>query len=282
MSARVTVAALIALTLLATGWSGSRLEQLGEDAADSELLYLPNGKMLKVLSLGHGPLLADLLYLWAIQYYSNYERKDRYRYVEHVFSEVVTELDPHFVDAYWLGAMILIVEARDLDAGLRLLDRGFEKNPDQWVLLYLAGWESYRGDRKEEAQDYFRRAMRVKDAPPVLRRLVAGIEGRRGSPRKAIALWQEVLDDPVSDSASRSIAQRQIRELHVRSDVADLEALVGRFRMQYGRLPRDLEELVSRKYIRFLPRDPAGQTYVYDPDTGRVTPPAGRVLGAAS
>jgi tetratricopeptide (TPR) repeat protein len=281
MRSRVALTAVVALALFATVGSGLRLERMERIEAGDDLLYLPNGKLLKVLSLGHGPLLADVFYLWAIQYYSDYEREDRYRYVEHVFSEVVTELDPNFVDAYWLGALILIIEAGDLDAGLRLLDRGFEKNPDQWILPYLAGWESYRGDRKDRAQDYFRRAMRVKDAPQVLPRLIAGIEGRRGSPRKAIALWQEVLDDPGSDSASRAIAQRQIRELHVRADVADLESAVSRFRMQYGRFPVDLVELVARNYIRSLPRDPAGQDYIYDPATGRVSSPAGGVLRAS-
>jgi hypothetical protein len=123
--------------------------------------------------------------------------------------------------------------------------------------------------------------MQVKDAPSVLPRLVAGIEARRGNPRKAIALWQEVLDDPGSDSAARAIAQRQIGELHVQSDVADLESAVARFRMQHGRFPLDLEELAARNYIRSLPRDPAGQPYAYDPASGQVASPASRVLRAS-
>ena len=36
-------------------------------------------------SLGQAQVMADLLYLWAIQYYSSYDREDRGRYVEHLF-----------------------------------------------------------------------------------------------------------------------------------------------------------------------------------------------------
>jgi tetratricopeptide (TPR) repeat protein len=257
------------------------LEQVGPRAESQDLLYLPNGKLLKVLALGHGSLLADAFYVWAIQYYSDYEREDRYRYVEHVFRDVITELDPHYIDAYWLGALILILEARDLEAGLRLLERGAAKNPDQWILLYLAGWECYHAGQTGRAQAYFQRAMEVNEAPAVLPRLVAGIEARRGNPRKAIEMWREILEDPESDSASVSVAERQIRELRVRADVEDLERAVARFHNDNGRRPRSLEELVSASYIRYLPSDPAGEPYRYDPATGRISSSAGRVLGAS-
>ena len=279
MRARWLVGALLALTLVATAWSGYGLERKEDLRGDPDLLYLPNGKMLKVMALGHGPLLADAFYLWAIQYYSNYERADRYRYVEHVFSNVIAELDPHYIDAYWMGSLIMVLEAQDLDAGLRLLEQGFERNPNEWILPYLAGWECYRAGRRKKAQEYFRQAMQVEDAPAVLSRLIAGVEARQGSVRKAIALWQQILEDPESDTASRAIAKRQLSDLRVRADVQALESAVERFRNENGRHPGKLEELVNQNYIRFLPQDPAGVAYVYDPATGRVSSPAGRVLG---
>jgi tetratricopeptide (TPR) repeat protein len=279
MRARWVVGTLLALTLVATAWSGYGLEQKEDLRGDPDLLYLPNGKLLKVVALGHGPVVADALYLWAIQYYSNYEREDRYRYVEHVFSNVIAELDPHYIDAYWMGSLILIIEADELDAGLRLLELGFEHNPQEWILPYLAGWESYRAGRATEAQDYFRQAMQVEDAPAVLGRLVAGVEARKGDPRKAIALWQSLLDDPDCDRSTRKVGERQLRQLREQVDVQSLTDAVTRFRNDNGRLPRSLEELRSERYIRSLPRNPAGAAYVYDPASGRVSSPAGRILG---
>ena len=86
----LTLVLVLALAVTA-GVSRSALDVISDDASN-DLLYLPNGKHLKILSLGHETLLADMIFLWAIQYYSNYEREDRYRYVEHVFGEVITEL----------------------------------------------------------------------------------------------------------------------------------------------------------------------------------------------
>ncbi len=81
--------------------------------------------------------------------------------------------------------------------------------------------------------------------------------------------------------ATEAPAKRQVRDLRVRADVQSLESAVERFRNDNGRFPRDLEELVSENYIHFLPHDPAGVAYVYDPARGKVSSPAGRVLGGS-
>jgi hypothetical protein len=65
----------------------------------------------------------------------------------------------------------------------------------------------------------------------------------------------------------------------VRADVRELERAVERFRSETGQSPRGLEQLVAAGYIDRLPRDPDGRDYAYEPATGRVLPPAGRVLG---
>ena len=77
------------------------------------------------------------------------------------------------------------------------------------------------------------------------------------------------------------MAERQIRELRVRSDLSTLEAAVARFREAQGRLPRSLGELVAAGYLRAVPLDPRGQRYDFDPATGAVRSPARRVLGAS-
>ena len=146
MSRRRRLGALaLAASVAIAGWARVGLARLDDRGPEGRaLLYLPNGRHLRTMSLGHAPLAADLLYLWAIQYYSDYQRADRFRFVEHVFGTVIADLDPRYVDPYWLGAMILTAEAGDLEGGLRVLDKGFERNPDAWVLAYLAGFECYR------------------------------------------------------------------------------------------------------------------------------------------
>ena len=281
MMRRVVAILLLVGAACGSGWTRERLTDIdaaGQGAKD--LLYMPNGKYLKAISLGHAPLLADFVYLWAIQYYSDYTQADRYRYVEHVFGDVIAELDPGYIDPYWLGAIILTTEAKDVDAGLRLLDHGFEKNPSAWILPYLAGWECDRVGRFDRAAAYFDRAANAPGAPPDLFRLKAGMTARTGNLREAIARWQDVLADPRNDDEARAIAARQIRALTVRADVQDLDTAIGVYRKQAGRPPRDLGELVRAGILGALPQDPDGQPYAYDPAAGTVSSMASRVLGS--
>ncbi len=281
MVRRLGAALLIAALGGVAGYTRGALDDLAQAAGsrDDELLYLPNGKYLSVLSLGHANLLADLFYLWAIQYYSDYERADRRRYVEHVFGSVITELDPHYIDAYWLGALILIVETGDLDAGIRLLDRGTERNPDNWILPYLAGWECYHAKDYDRSVRYFELAATIPGAPTAVRRMKAGLTARMGDEEQALQVWHSILEDPASDELSTKIAQRKVRELQTKVDIRALTRLVERFRTDNGRWPRVLEELVQRSYTRALPRDADDRVYAYDPRTGQVSSPAGRLLG---
>jgi tetratricopeptide (TPR) repeat protein len=258
-----------------------RLVAAGAEADGSkELLYLPNGTYLRAISLGHAPLVADVVYLWAIQYYSDYDREDRYRYIQHVFGDVIGELDPAYTDPYWLGALILTTEANDLEGGLGLLEKGFARNPRAWILLFLAGWECDRAGQYDRAATYFDRAARAPGAPHELFRLEAGMIARGGRLREAIAQWRTVLDDPRNDEAARAIASRQIRSLTVRADLQELEAAVAAFRERIGRAPGSLQDLVRAGIVPTLPLDPDGQEYVYDPQTERVSSPAERLLGS--
>ncbi len=277
---RLIVVLIVTLAVTVSVISGARLERMRSDERPGqELLYLPNGKYLRVASLGQAPLLADMLYLWAIQFYSNYEREDRFLYVEHVFGEVIAELDPHYVDPYMLGAMILAVEAGDLEAALRLLDRGFANNPHEWWLPFQAGWECYHAGRYKRAREYFDTAADVPGAPPIARRMIAGMAFKEGEMRLAIRLWREVLENPDSDEHSIGVARRQIDRLSVAADVQELQQAVDRFRNENLRFPRSLAEMLSSSYIDRLPRDPNGRSYHYDPRTGRVSSARERILG---
>ncbi|HEX4824905.1 MAG TPA: hypothetical protein VFV19_11405 [Candidatus Polarisedimenticolaceae bacterium] len=276
---RSVLAALFAASAILAATARGRLVALEDRGRGSEeLLYLPNGKYLRAVSLGHASTVADFVYLWAIQYYSDYDRADRYRYVKQVFGEVIGELDPAYTDPYWLGALILTTEAGDLEGGLALLDTGFAKDPSAWILPFLAGWECDRVGQYDRAARYFDRAAHAPGAPRELFRLEAGMTARGGKLRDALAQWRSVLDDPRNDEGARAIATRQIRTLTVRADIEDLDAAIASYRARSGAPPKRLSELVQAGFMTSIPLDPNGEPYVYDPSTGKVTSAAGRLL----
>jgi hypothetical protein len=53
-------------------------------------------------------------------------------------------------------------------------------------------------------------------------------------------------------------------------DTASLNKAVQLFGAQEGRLPKDLNELVTRKYLPALPPAPTGMKFAYDAKTGEV------------
>ena len=44
----------------------------------ASIIYIPSGKYLKHATFGYSSLMADLIYIWAIQYYGNYTIAERY------------------------------------------------------------------------------------------------------------------------------------------------------------------------------------------------------------
>src|SRR4030095_8798193 len=178
---------LLAGCALGVAASDGKLRVLEQDRPVAHhLLYLPNGREPK---LGTAPLAADLIYLWSIQFYGDYQAEDRYQYVQHIYGNVITELDPHYFDPYWIGALILSVETHDLDKALALLDKGFANTPDRWIYPYLAGWECSYARQYDRAAAYFRKAAAVPSSPPDVERLVAGMDQKQGGPQTAPAGW---------------------------------------------------------------------------------------------
>ncbi|MFQ5877317.1 MAG: tetratricopeptide repeat protein [Acidobacteriota bacterium] len=237
----------------------------------SPLLYLPSGRYLRVVSLGFDELLADVLYLWAIQYYGNYRVADRYDYLENIFDRVISELDPHYIDPYLIGALIMTSEARSPEMALRLLDKGIEKNPDEWILAFEAGFTCYNDLQDyRRAATYFKRALRAPGVHPLVRRFYASMRERAGDREASLREWAEIYDT-AADERVRRVAWNHVHDLKVEIDLRDLRGAVGRFRVRRARLPRHLGELTPEDGIARLPRDPEGRDYLYERASGRVS-----------
>ncbi|MBD3855666.1 MAG: hypothetical protein IFK92_03880, partial [Acidobacteria bacterium] len=135
--------AVITVLLGAVVLSEVRLGKIPrEDPLGRELLYLPSPEMLKIMSLGNPGLVADVLYLWSIQYYSFYRPHERFLYLETVYN-LITDLDPLYVDAYRIGALIMQIQTggdqNEIDAAVRrLFDKGLRNLPDDWQLAEAA------------------------------------------------------------------------------------------------------------------------------------------------
>lgn len=263
--------ALFALAVALTARAEQRLhEATASRSAGSHLLYLPSGKYLRALAPGYRELLADAIYLWSIQYYSSYEAGDRYRYLDHIYSNVITELDPHYQDPYLIGALIMAVEAGDVEMALRLLDKGIDANPGDWLLAFEAGFYCY--DTLHDyprAARYFERAMKVPAVHPLVRRLHAEMYNKIGDRRTSWRYWLEIYQS-AADDYTRAVAFRHVHDLKIQVDTEDLQEAVRAYRARSLRYPASLDDLVTAGFVDRVPRDPEGNAYFYNRVTGQV------------
>ena len=236
------------------------------------LLFLPSGQYLKVSSLGFSVLLADVIYLWSIQYYGYHRTEEGRNYLWHIY-DVVTELDPHFIDAYLLGALIMANDMADSDLAIELLEKGMEHNPDDWILPLDAGFYAYMNlEDPERAAAFFDRARAIPGAPPQIARLHAHMYEQAGDLGQSLQFWVDIYEG-TDDERVESIAWQHIYDLTVTLDLQILEAAVDRFRTERGRTPSSLQDLVDAGYVRGRLENPNGSSYLYNPVTGQITDP---------
>lgn len=239
------------------------------------LLFLPTGDYLDAVSLGYETMMADALYLWSIQYYGHHRTAEGREYLWRIY-DVITDLDPHYQDAYLTGALIMAMDMSDPALAIRLLAKGEAENPDDWIYPLEAGFYAWMNlEDHELAAGHFDRALALEGTPPLVRRLKASMSERAGDKADALELWMSIYAeaDATDDQRLMDIAWQHIYEVKVDLDLEAIGGAIGLFRAARGRPPRILSALVTQGYLRQLPVDPTGAEYQYDSVTGRVTDP---------
>jgi tetratricopeptide (TPR) repeat protein len=238
----------------------------------ASIIYVPSGKYLKYATFGYSSLVADLIYLWAIQYYTTYTIVDRFQNLEHIIS-IIAELDPRYTDPYEIGALIAVNEAKDLKLAFKILDMGLAKNPDQWIFPFEAGHYAQRAGDYDTARKYYQKTTKIPGAPDIAKRLYAAAGFRMMDLKESWETWLEVYNT-AQDERTKKIAGKHLYQVKSTSDTNLLKEAVRQFRDRYKRLPAGLEELVRFGLLSALPGDLDGKDYVYDPKTGEIKAPS--------
>lgn len=236
----------------------------------SSIIYIPSGKYLKYATFGFPELAADLIYLWAIQYYSDYSIPDRFDYLDHIFS-IIAELDPKYIDPYHIGSLIAVMEAKDLNLAIKVLEIGFEKNPDQWLFPFLAGhYAQMYGSDFQLARSYYKQAMEIEGAPEFTERLYANAAFKSSDYQTAWEDWLNIYENAPNER-TKKIASNHLYNIKATIDKIELEKALNMYKEKFGHYPEDLSRLVQAGTIKNVPKDLDNNDYIYDPETGEVT-----------
>ena len=241
-SARATALALAVFILAGTcavlgaRWAEAKLPR-PEPLA--ELSYYPSGTWLAPAAMGDATAWSDLLWLRAVQYYGLHRETDNtFLRMGHVF-DIVTTLDPRFQSAYVFGGTSLCQEARQFEAGVKLLEKGQRSNPTAWIYPFELGFVHYLGKRDLTRATFdFAQAARQPNAPEYCQRFAAWSGQRAGYEAVSVELWRQVAET-TDNAILRDRAIDHLRKL-LKGTVSEkaLEAWAASLKPLTGSVPQ--------------------------------------------
>lgn len=274
-SSRSLWKALVAIPLLlaAAAFLQSRIDaQTRSEAVQKEELLVHSGTLLKKLSLGYDPLLADIYWTRVVQYYgSRIGERDAHFDLLAPLLNITTILDPHLVVAYRFGAIFLSepnpAGAGRTDLAVDLVKRGIAANPGEWRLNYDLGVLYYwRLKDYHDAAAAFLAASNQPKAPYVMLKLAAaGIAQKGGSIETSRMIFAELYES-TNDPKVRKAALKELRALKAEEDEIQLDNVIQQYEKRFGRKAASMLDLVNARLLPGVPLDPAGIPYVIGPD----------------
>lgn len=239
-------------------------------AEKSVFVALPSGQTLKILSFGFQDLTADMLYIWAIQFYSTYHYNNRFDYLEQVFN-TITDLAPNYREVYIVGSWIMALEAEDIEMTLRLLDKGSRNMKNEWIFDYESAFYCYKNLKDyPRAVNYLKKAASRPGSPSFIKRRHAHMVYMEDDLRKAYAMWVEIHKN-AKTIIEKDASFKHLYQIKFELDKQTLETKLKQYKEKYGRFPLDLTRLVRVGMLEKIPLDFTGKEYFYHPETGEIT-----------
>ncbi len=243
-------------------------ELLSEEHDD---VLLRSARLVKAMSLEYAPLLADIYWTRAVQYYGNkHVRGQANLELLWPLLDITTTLDSNLLISYRFGAMFLSQAAPSgagrPDLAVQLIQRGIRENPEYWRLYEDLGFVYYF-DLKDyqRAADAFLEGSKRPNAQLWMKVMAARVAGEGESYETSMFLWKDIYDS-TADPSIKENAQMHLRLLKVKEDCKQLDALADEYAGRYGRRPARMSELVQAGLIGGIPGDPLGFAYVFGED----------------
>lgn len=241
-------------------------------ARDNGAPLLPRPGFLHALFAAQQQLVAD--YYWAMTTHqvgkasTPEEYRDAYYY-----ADLATDLDPKFRQIYWFAGVGVVMPTgrgtfANVDESDAILKKGIRYFPNEFKLHYqLAQNELHFRQNYKKAADMLREVAKLKDAPSWLPSLATKLYAQSGAFEASLELAKQMVET-AEDDETRLFYQRRVKEIRQELILRRIDREVLMFKDKFGRLPRDINELIAEGYIPGLPADPLGGWY-YLNDKGR-------------
>jgi tetratricopeptide (TPR) repeat protein len=276
--------AILAAALLSATVAAAARARLEPEALDvgrvRDPTWLPDGRAVRLVSMGQQQLLGEAYWLRAVQYMGEMGLSGGDWRALFPLADIATDLDPRHGYAYQVAGSNLAGLAHRYGEADRILEKGMRNVPDRWSLpwTYAVNKFLYQRDFATAAR-YARLAADSGNRPHLA--LLASNLSLVTDEDSEYAAAEAILKDGIAQAADQAALRGQLeaRLVKVRTYaiLSRVERAVAAFERRVGRRPLFLAEVVAAGLLRSVPEDPSGGAIVYDLATGK---PRSTILGA--
>ena len=247
-----------------------RIDNLrGRFRSVEETLYFTSST-LKRLSLGYKELLADIYWMRALQYFGGRRFKEKDPEMLYHYFDILTDLDPKFVNAYRFGGTFLSEPAPfglgDIEKGSMLFDKGRKNNPENFripleeAFIYYLYVKDY-----DKAAELFNEASEKPSLSDLRRATIKGMaasaHSKGGNRELSREIWK-IIYETTTNQARREFALKNLKELNTMDMEDRLTEGLWEYIGRYNEIPKSLVALKDAGMIKQIPNEPYGGEYI--------------------
>ncbi len=250
------------------------LTRLNEESSGlpkgEEIAYMMPSSLLKVTALEFRSFMSDMLFLKSVNYLGSvYEKKgpagissQEWKRIYRLL-DTTTDLDPYFLDPYYIANGYLTWNAGMIRETNALLDKGIRYRSWDWLLPFFKGFNQFYFLKDNAgASESFIMAWHRPGAPASLVSTASRLAEKGRETENAIIFLEELL--------KRTDEERMMKQYQTRIEFLKgalyLEKAIERYQNRFGRRPLRLDDLVAKGIITSIPPDPLGGLYYLAPD----------------
>jgi len=260
---------IIFLLILATLPFQYRIENSRKDYNIIEQSLYLSSSALKRISLGYELVVADIYWIRALQYFSN--TKNYYGKAEQLYKyfDIITDLDPKFINAYRYGGSFLADTApiglSEVELGLDLFEKGRKNNPNNFRLILDEAfiYYLYTNDYKKASELFNKAADNVTSElrKTSLKGMAALALTKSGNLELSSQIWTYIYKTS-TDEARKEFALNNLKELKTIQIEKALTKALKNYYADTKMIPVNLVVLVNQGYISKIPSDPLGSHFI--------------------
>lgn len=237
----------------------------GEDTS-----YVLPSPILKIMALEFDGLASDYTFLKALVFFgSTFERKEKprlknweWRWMYNILN-ASTDLDPYFLDPYYVAQAQLTWEGNLVRETNTLLEKGSRYRDWDWILPFYIGFNSFYFLHEDaKASEYLMEASKRPDASPMLASLAARLAYKGKKTENAIIFLQVMIKRTEDESIKKMYEMR----LNALEAILFLERAAAVYQDRFKRQPESVDDLIAKNIIKEIPKDPYGGKFYIDKD----------------